>query len=154
MNSTNFLANLTESMTEKAPEKFTVKRTPKIDKISKKEKEAATGKETSVGLAVIKWFATIFMFCLTLFSLVSSKVTLISIGQNMKPVNVSAEDIKSEGETHRSDIAFTMMVLILIIPNSISFVRALFSIFSSSEIWPSCKSVIYVSTKIIFFGKV
>ena len=135
-------------MVEKAPERFTVKGTAKIEKIQKKEKEVATGKETSVWLAIMKWIATIIMFLLTTFFLVASKVTVISIGQNMRPVEFNSNSTTCEGGNCRSDIAFTMMVYILIVPNLISFGRTLFSsAFSSSEFRPSCRSVMLVSVK-------
>ena len=146
MNSTNLLANLAESKMEKSPERFTVKSTAKIEKIQKQEKEVATGKETSVWLAIMKWFATIVMFLMTTFFLVASKVTVISIGQIMRPVKTSANSTSCEGGNCRSDIAFTMMIYIMVIPNLISFARTFFSsAFSSSEFWPSCSSVMWVS---------
>jgi len=145
MNSTNFLATLNE-MADKPAEKFTVKRSPKIEIIENEEKKKTFGKETSVSLAIMKWIATIIMFLLTLGSLVASKVTVISIGQNMRPANFSAEDTKCQGNNCTADIAFTMMVYILLIPNIISFCRTFFnSAFSSSEFWPSLKSVLFVS---------
>ena len=153
MNSTNFLADLKESMTEKPPERFTVKTISKIEQIEIDEKDVSTGKETSVVLAIMKWFATIFMFILTMFTLVASKVTVISIGQNMRPVNINGNNTECKGEECRSDIAFTMMICILVIPNVITFARTFFnSAFSSSEFWPSCKSVVFVSIYIFFIN--
>lgn len=143
MDSTNYLAELAESQSEKPEERFTVKRTSRIEIIESKEKEKQTGKQTSVGLAIIKWIATIVIFLLTVISLVSSKVTLISIGQFMRPANFTGKTVKCNGKECTSDIAFAMIVWILLIPNMFSFFRTFgSSAFSNSALWPSKKSML------------
>lgn len=134
----NHLATFREMDEEIPKEKFTVKKLAKVDVIEDTQKEK---KETTVALALVKWISTIIIFAAVLTCLVGSKLTLISISQNL---NSSDHEITDTSDL--PDIAFVMIILIMVIPNVISFIRMLIiSAFSSVDMWPSKKSFFFVS---------
>ena len=76
--------------------KFTVQSEPKINIIESQSKK----KEKSwTFVVVVKWVSTLFMFSATLFCLVASKLSLVSISQRLN-------DDKKE-DNH---VAFVMLI--------------------------------------------
>ena len=110
--------------------KFTVQSEPKINIIESQSKK----KEKSwTFVVVVKWVSTLFMFSATLFCLVASKLSLVSISQRLN-------DDKKE-DNH---VAFVMLILIMMVPQVLAFFRSLASsAFSSKEYWPSKMAVFF-----------
>ena len=124
---------------------YTVSRPPRIETMEKKKGEV--GDRTSVCLSLFKWVVTIIMFSATLTSLVASKLSLISIGHHLKNGTLRSElhgGGGGEGDFD-ADVAFTMIVLFMLIPHVVSFLRTFSSsAFSREELWPSRKSIVWV----------
>ena len=111
--------------------KFTVQSEPKINIIEGQSKK----KEKSWTFVVaVKWVSTFFMFSATLFCLVASKLSLVSISQRL-----------NDGNNKDNPVAFVMLMLIMMIPQFLGFLRSLASsAFSSKEYWPSKAAVFWV----------
>ena len=111
--------------------KFTVQSEPKINIIESQSKK----KEKSWAfVVVVKWVSTLFMFSATLFCLVASKLSLVSVSQRLNDDNATD-----------NPVAFVMLILIMMIPQFLAFLRSLArSAFSSKEYWPSKTAVFWV----------
>lgn len=146
MASNNHMATLNENSMEKPVERFTVRRPGKIEVIEEKQKDK---KQTSVGLALVKWISTILMFLLTLSCLVASKITVISIAQTLN----SSDKGEKRDTSLNPDVAYVMIILIMLIPNFISFLRTFASsAFSITDMWPSKKSFFFVSVLLLIIN--
>ena len=119
-------------MEKKVQEKrFTVQSEPKINII---EAQSRKGKKSWACLVLFKWVFTLFMFSATLFCLLASKLSLVSISQRL-----------NDGNNRDNPVAFVMLMLIMMIPQFLAFLRSLASsAFSSKEYWPSKMAVFWV----------
>lgn len=169
----------------KPPQKLTVQGKSRVELANKKEKDNA-----SIALCFFKWMCTFLLFCLILFCLVVSKVTLISIGHRLGPqernrkkscsssrrsssskTTMSTKDssvatqsflartkaVPTQGPSPQpspsslsdfeADVVYTMIMLVMMIPHLISFVRAFCrSAFSKIQLWPGRMSLLMVSS--------
>ena len=120
---------------------FTVRQQPKINKIEEKKKEK---QKTSVCLAIIKWASTIFMFIFFIMCLVSSKLSVISLGQRITP-NVTGVCDEKHLKNCERETAFVMLIFAMCAPHFISLLRALKNAAcSTSEPWPTPSAYVWV----------
>ena len=111
---------------------YTVKQTAKI------HKEKQRDSRSSLWLSVTKCIIGIFLFASVLTCLVASKVSLLSMASfsSRKPT-----DAKTNQET-----LFIMIVLVLMIPEGFSFLKACWtSLLRKNHRWPCKKALIVVS---------
>ncbi|XP_078327748.1 uncharacterized protein LOC111112966 isoform X4 [Crassostrea virginica] len=108
---------------------LSVKKESKIERCTKK---LSTHSGPSKLIVVLKWITTTLFGAVLLASLVSSKITLLGLAWNVK------------SGTEREE-AFVMCLVVLLAPNVISLVRALWNVIGRSDIpWPSKKSMVLV----------
>ena len=138
-------------MVNEPTEEFTVESKPKVEIIKGKTKQ-----NTSICLSMFKWVVTFLIFCTILVSLVVSKLSLISLGQRLNHPNISTNSTLTSSSldgavtSYDADVAYTMIILFMMIPHLISFIRAFCkSAFSSIELWPGRTSLVLVSSLIL-----
>ena len=124
---------------------FTVQSAPKIEIIEEKANKKKS--RTSIWLSLLKWIFTLVMFSATLGCLVMSKVALISVGIHLKN-GTARRTTAPSNETipfkdHSADVSFTMMILFMLIPHAISFLRAFID--PTTGKWPTWKTIAWVS---------
>ena len=120
---------------------FTVKREPRVQKLEEKKNKV---QESSWLLSIFKIIITGFIAVALLVSVVGTKLTLVAIGQQFNVTCYLSPKgcIKEKG----NEVPYIMMVMIMMIPQFISFVKAAGnSLFASSEPWPSNQAVFWVS---------
>ena len=122
---------------------FTVNLPSKAEQL---EAQKAKVQESSWLLSVFKILVTGFIAIALLLSLIATKLTIVSIGQQF---NVSCTEpgciIERENET-----PYIMMILIMMIPQFISFITAVGNSAFSSQPWPSKHAIFWVNVKAIF----
>nr|XP_022306572.1 uncharacterized protein LOC111112966 isoform X3 [Crassostrea virginica] len=112
---------------------LSVKKKSKIERCTKK---LSTHSGPSKLIVVLKWITTTLFAAVILASLVSSKITLLGLAWNVK------------SGTEREE-AFVMCLVVLLAPNVISLVRALWNVIGRSDIpWPSkdCMALVVLSS--------
>ena len=117
---------------------YTVRQTAKI------HREKQQDSRSSVWLSVTKCVFGIFLFASVLTCLIASKISLLSMASFRwnNATNVQKQDPKQNQET-----LFIMTVLVLMIPEGFSFLRACWtSLFSKTRKWPCKKAIIVVSS--------
>jgi len=111
---------------------YTVKQTAKV------HREKLQDPRPSIWLSVVKWLVGIFLFVSVLTCLVASKISLLSVAYYRGSTD---ENCKSNRET-----IFIMIVLALMIPEAVSFLRACWSsLLRKNHKWPRGKAVLVVS---------
>lgn len=142
-----------ETGSEIKREKFTVKCKSKSECIV--EDKRASIEKPSIFLSLFKWIFTICMFFIILLCLILSKLCFISIGQQLGNGTFRSGlfvnfQVKGNEENYNSDVAFTMVLFLMLIPHGISFMRSFAkSAFSTFEPWPSRKSIVWVSFSLL-----
>ena len=144
----------TSQQTEDQP--FTVEREEKNESARKYKKKK------SVFLSILKCIISFLMSVCLLGCVVASKLSLVTLGQKVtsnftlcknSPMTSNSSNAsfvgKSSGSNgqsqYQNETIFNMLVLILIIPNAYSFLRALFSSgFKRSHPWPTKRAIIWV----------
>ena len=117
---------------------YTVRQTAKI------HREKQQDSRSSVWFSVAKWIVGIFLFASVLTCLIASKISLLSMASVRCP-NVT--DAQKKDPKQNQETLFIMTVLVLMIPEGFSFVRACWtSLFSKTRKWPCKKAIIVVST--------
>jgi len=117
---------------------YTVRQTAKI------HREKQQDSRSSVWFSVAKWIFGIFLFASVLTCLIASKISLLSMASfRLK----NATDAQKKDPKQNQETLFIMTVLVLMIPEGFSFVRACWtSLFSKTRKWPCKKAIIVVST--------
>ena len=109
-------------------------------KVYKREAQKTKVQMSSTRHSVFVIFVALFFWAALVASLTATKLTLVAIGQQF---NVSCTEpsciIERENET-----PYIMMILIMMIPQFISFLRAVGNSAFSSKPWPSCRQTIWV----------
>ena len=117
---------------------YTVRQTAKI------HREKQQDSRSSVWFSVAKWIVGIFLFASVLTCLIASKISLLSMA-SVRCAN--ATDAQKKDPKQNQETLFIMTVLVLMIPEGFSFVRACWtSLFSKTRKWPCKKAIIVVST--------
>lgn len=119
---------------------YTVRQTAKIHR----EKEEDS--RSSVWLSVAKCIVGILLFASVLTCLVASKISLLSMA-SFHWNSANATDIQKKDPKQNRETLFIMTVLVLMIPEGFSFLRACWtSLFSKNRKWPCKKAIIVVSS--------
>ena len=114
---------------------YTVKQTAKV------HREKLEDPRPSIWLSVVKWLVGIFLFVSVLTCLVASKISLLSIAYYYDQTEKDDKDCNSNRET-----IFIMIVLALMIPEAVSFLKACWSsLLLKNHKWPRGKAVLVVS---------
>lgn len=115
---------------------YTVRQTAKI------HREKQQDSRSSVWLSVTKCVFGIFLFASVLTCLIASKISLLSMASFRHSKN--ATDAQKKDPKQNQETLFIMTVLVLMIPEGFTFLRACWrSLFSKSRKWP-CKTAIIV----------
>ena len=121
-------------------ESFSVRSSPKTELLNGKKKAS-----TSLCLSVFKWIMTTLIFFTTLLCLILSKLTIISLSHKLNFSNTTDRNSIIGTKMEESDVAFTLIVLSMMIPHVISFTRTFYaSAFSSNQPWPGGKALLVV----------
>ena len=123
--------------------KFTVSEESKVQKL---EAEKVKVQESSWSLSIFKILLTGFIAVAFLFSVVATKLTVVAIGQQF---NVSCTEPSCILEKE-NEAPYIMMILIMMIPQFISFISALGNSAFSNEPWPSKQALVWVSLYLLF----
>ena len=113
-----------------------------------KQLEAQKSKvqEASWFLSIVKLLVTGIIAIALLLSVVATKLTVVAIGQQF---NVSCTELEcilqKENET-----PYIMMVLIMMVPQFISFIKAVGNSAFSTEPWPSKQALFWVNLNFSF----
>jgi hypothetical protein len=111
---------------------LSVERESKIERCTKK---CVTSHGPSKKIVILKWVTTLSFAVVLLLSLVTSKLTVISVSHYLN------KDTDSKYQ------ACIMCIVILLVPNVISISRSVWNIFGRSDIpWPNKKSIALVSS--------
>ena len=116
---------------------YTVRQTAKI------HREKQQDSRSSVWLSVAKCVFGIFLFASVLTCLIASKISLLSMASFR---HKNATDAQKKDPKQNQETLFIMTVLVLMIPEGFTFLRACWtSLFSKSRKWPCKKAIIVVS---------
>ena len=146
---------------------FSVNAKPKAEQIEEEKRKKV---KTTVSLSIIKWIFTVFLFFGTLVCLIGSKLSLVSLSQRLNKAKFSSKQQDHPQQSCKDDnctseTAFVMVILIMMIPHGITFIKVFFnSAFSNEEVWPKCSAVLwvifefkslfnYINFSIIYFKK-
>ena len=126
-----------------------------VEREDKDEEARNYIRKKSICLSMIKCLLS-FMMCVGLLCcVVASKISLVAIGRKLNYTlgahsNVSTNFTycgNSKENAWECETVFDMLILILVIPSVISFIRAiLISAFRSSHPWPTGKALFWVSS--------
>ena len=117
--------------------KLTVGQTAKI------HREKQQDSRSSVWLSVAKCVFGIFLFASVLTCLIASKISLLSMASFR---HKNATDAQKQDSKQNQETLFIMTVLVLMLPEGFTFLRACWtSLFRKSRKWPCKKAIIVVS---------
>ena len=123
---------------ENDPAFFTVTSPSKAEQ---REAQETKSPESSRLHSVFLLFVAVFIAVALLLSLIATKLTVVAIGQQF---NVSCTEpsciIERENET-----PYIMMILIMMIPQFISFISEVSKSAFSKQPWPSKRAILWVS---------
>lgn len=102
----------------------------------------------SLWLSVFKWIFAGILSVMVLSCVVASKISLISIGIFYNTTRNPCADVSKV--SYAQETTFIMMVLVLMIPQFVSFVRSCGGLFSEYHPWPTNSAIIWVSYLLIF----
>lgn len=142
------LKNMASKRTTNDGLKFTVEQQPKVEIL---ESHKAKVHESSWLLSICKIIVTGFIAVTLLCCVIATKLTLVAIGQQFNTTcTLSPNGCIKE---RQNETPYIMMVMIMMAPQFISFIRAAAnSAFSKGEPWPSRKAIIWVTYfSIVFF---
>lgn len=115
-----------------------------VNEIPKLHIQKVRDPRPSVWLSVFKWVFAILLSLSMLACVVTSKISLISIGVFYN--NGTSSCSSTSTVDFSKETTFIMMVLVLMIPQFMSFIRACWaSLFSAVHPWPSNKAILCVS---------
>ena len=132
---------------------FTVNTPSKVEQL---ESQKANVQESSWLLSVFKILVAGFIAIALLLSLIATKLTIVSIGQQFD-VSCTEPDVtcselgnatNSEAKctTERgNETAYIVMILVMMIPQFINFVQATYNSAFSKQPWPSWQAIYWVS---------
>ena len=116
-----------------------------INQTAKIHREKQRDSRSSIWLSVAKCIVGIFLFASVLTCLVASKICLLSMASFHWNTKTPSDAQKKDG-TQNQETLFIMVVLVLMIPESFSFLKACWtSLLRKSHRWPSKKAIIVVS---------
>ena len=142
--------NSTLSSFEQCASKYTVQRTESSSDLSRKEEEDQI---YNLFLCLLKWITAIFLFLAVLCCIVASKVCFLVLGQQFKSLNqtVAANNSTvSEPAESRKQALFIMLVLVVMIPQGVSFVYAMWTTLGrKSHLWPNSRGFLLVRLLIL-----
>lgn len=137
--------NFAQSSSDHSRRRYTVERTE--SSISNVSSKIENGQFFDAFLSVLKWITAVFLFAVVLFCAVTSKISLLVLGQQFKSFNQTKTSVSKEVSAETSKQALILMlVLILMIPQAVSFVYATWtSLRRKSRPWPTKQGFILVS---------
>jgi len=115
---------------------FTVTLPSKAEQL---ESQKAKVQEASWLLSVFKILVTGFIAIALLLSLIATKLTIVSIGQQFNVSCTEPSCIRERG----NETPYIMMILIMMIPQFISFITAVGNSAFSSQPWPSKQAIFW-----------
>ena len=133
--------------------RYTVERTE--SSISNVSSKIENGHFFDSFLSVLKWITAVFLFSIVLFCAVTSKISLLVLGQQFKTFNQTKTSISNEvcAETSKQALIL-MLILILMTPQAVSFVYATWtSLRRKSHPWPAKQGFFLVSPISFSTGK-
>ena len=100
----------------------------------------------AVFLCIAKWLVAVFLLSVVLCCVVASKVCLLVLGQQLKNLNQTGDNVKDKTVTETTKQSlFLMLLLALMIPQAVSFIHASWtSLRRKSRPWPSKPGFILV----------
>ncbi|XP_032230762.2 uncharacterized protein LOC5506512 [Nematostella vectensis] len=115
--------------------KYTVKQPSKITRLSERPKDP----RPSAWISGVKWVFAFFLSMSLLICIVSSKISLLSIAMYFNATRLPTGVTHPEyGEQSQPETVFVMLILALMIPFALTFLRSCWvSLFRSSHLWPS-----------------
>lgn len=119
---------------------------------AKLDVEKVRDRRPSIWLSVFKWLFAILLSFSVLSCVVASKISLISIGIFYNTTRNTCANVVPVGYEHET--TFIMMVLVLMVPQFVSFVRSFRAgLFSEFHPWPSKSGIIWVSLRLSFLDR-
>ncbi|KAL9969292.1 hypothetical protein ACROYT_G021491 [Oculina patagonica] len=137
--------NFARSSSDHNRRRYTVERTE--SSISNVSSKIENGQFFDAFLSVLKWMTAVFLFAVVVFCTVTSKISLLVIGQQFKSFNQTKTSVSKEVSAETSKQALILMlVLVLMIPQAVAFVYATWtSLRRKSRPWPTKQGFILVS---------
>ena len=147
------LQNMAAEMTGSDQFDFTVNMPSKAEQL---ESQKANVQESPWLLSVFKILVTGFISIALLLSLIATKLTIVTIGQQFhvsctepdatcsEPINVTNLEARCTPK-RGTETPYVVMSMIVMIPQLISFVEAAYNSAFSNQPWPSCQAIYWVS---------
>ena len=103
-------------------------------------------------LSVLKWLTAGLVFSVVVFCVVASKICLLVLGQQFKDFNQTMTSAPREASLEtRKQASILMLVLVLMIPQLVSFVKATWTnLRRKTRPWPTKQGFILVSSNHLF----
>ncbi|XP_078372643.1 structural maintenance of chromosomes protein 6-like [Oculina patagonica] len=136
--------NFARSSSDHNRRRYTVERTE--SSISNVSSKIENGQFFDAFLSVLKWMTAVFLFAVVVFCTVTSKISLLVIGQQFKSFNQTKTSVSKEVSAETSKQALILMlVLVLMIPQAVAFVYATWtSLRRKSRPWPTKQGFILI----------
>ena len=124
---------------------YTVERTE--SSISNVSSKVENGQLFDTFFSILKWITAVFLSSVVVFCAAISKISLLVLGQQFKSLNQTKTSVSKEVSAEASKQALILMlILILMIPQAVSFVYATWtSLRRKSRPWPTKQGLILVS---------
>ena len=137
--------NFAQSSPDHSRRRYTVERTE--SSITNVSSKVENGQFFDAFLSVLKWITAAFLSSTVVFCTVSSKICLLVLGQQFKSLNQTKTGVLQEVSAEASKQALILMlILILMIPQAVSFVYATWtSLRRKSRPWPTKQGLVLVS---------
>lgn len=130
--------------------RYTVERTE--SSFSNVSSRIENGQFIDAFISVLKWLTAIFVFSVVMFCVVASKICLLVLGQQFKNFNqTKTSALKEDAVETSKQASILMLVLVLMIPQVVSFVYATWTnLRRKSRPWPTKQGFILVSSNYVF----
>lgn len=129
--------------------RYTVERTE--SSVSNVSSRIENGQFIDAFICVLKWLTAIFVFSVVMFCVVASKICLLVLGEQFKNFNQTKTSALKEDVETSKQASILMLVLVLMIPQVVSFVYATWTnLRRKSRPWPTKQGFILVSSNYVF----
>lgn len=129
--------------------RYTVERTE--SSVSNVSSRIENGQFIDTFISVLKWLTAIFVFSVVMFCVVASKICLLVLGEQFKNFNQTKTSALKEDVETSKQASILILVLVLMIPQVVSFVYATWTnLRRKSRPWPTKQGFILVSSNYVF----